>query len=316
MIDIMNGYELIKPFQILNAGFSRWTTARKNGKEYFLKEFLDPVYPIDHSITDAVKERVISNCVQTEMKKTKLYEAINRASDGNLVRILEFFRCDTHYYIAMDNVIHTDFPFEKLMEFPFEKRLLLCKSIAHAIAGLHDAHVVHADLKADNILLKTNGEGIVGKIIDFDNAFFEDDPPVEENDINVDQIYLAPETCKLMFGEDIRIDRKIDVFALGILFHQYLTGADPEFDHVEYDYAHEALLNGSTLTVSDDLPDIVQNLLRDMLEEDPEKRPDMQTVFQTLWELDQPVIPSIEEQSEEKAENDTDSFFSMGGDLM
>ena len=47
MEDVMNEYELLAPFQNKNAGFSRWTYAVKDKKAYFLKEFLNPVYPME-----------------------------------------------------------------------------------------------------------------------------------------------------------------------------------------------------------------------------------------------------------------------------
>ena len=48
--EIINGYELLEPLKNKNAGFSRWTFAKKDGTEWFLKEFLDPVFPTDSKI--------------------------------------------------------------------------------------------------------------------------------------------------------------------------------------------------------------------------------------------------------------------------
>lgn len=279
MSESMNGYVLLKPFQIQNAGFSRWTVAEKRGRKYFLKEFLDPVYPVESTLADSLKEKIIRGCLETEKEKIRLYEAINTASAGNLVRINEYFRCDTHYYITMDYIPHESVDYRT---FSFEARLLLCRSIAYALARLHEAHVVHADIKADNVLLKKNGSELIGKIIDFDNAFFEETPPHDESEINGDQIYLAPETCRLMFGEDIRLDRKIDVFAAGLLFHQYLSGSLPDFDHREFDYPHEALLDGQKLIVSAELPRGLRDLFAFMLDAEPENRPEMIDVFRYL----------------------------------
>ena len=40
----INGYELEADLTADNSGFSKWGFARKNGKTYFIKEFLSPVY--------------------------------------------------------------------------------------------------------------------------------------------------------------------------------------------------------------------------------------------------------------------------------
>jgi hypothetical protein len=42
--DELHGYKLLQDFTI--AGQCRWTFASKDGKEFFLKEFLEPLYPL------------------------------------------------------------------------------------------------------------------------------------------------------------------------------------------------------------------------------------------------------------------------------
>ena len=39
MSEMINQYELLEPFQNKNAGFSRWTYAKKNNKDYLLNRF-------------------------------------------------------------------------------------------------------------------------------------------------------------------------------------------------------------------------------------------------------------------------------------
>ena len=49
MSEMINGYELLQPLQNQNAGFCKWTFVRRYGHEYFLKEFVDPVYPEENA---------------------------------------------------------------------------------------------------------------------------------------------------------------------------------------------------------------------------------------------------------------------------
>ena len=183
MGESMNHYELLEPFHNKNAGFSKWTYAVRKNKNYFLKEFLDPVYPTEASLSDKVRKDRILDCEEFEQKRKKLYEAINAASDGNLVRIFEFFRFDNHYYISTEKIIGQTIPVKMMDRIPFHKRLFLCKSIAHSVLGIHRSKIVHADLKDNNIIIKQTKTGnLVGKIIDFDAGFFEDDPPSFEDE--------------------------------------------------------------------------------------------------------------------------------------
>lgn len=317
MSEIMHKYQLTAPFQNKDAGFSRWTFGISEGREYFLKEFLDPVYPDDSSLSVKLRQERIEDCKEYEIEKMNLYEAINRVSDGNLIRIKEFFRYDSHYYIAMDKVNAHGISVEELQAYPFEDRLLLCKTVAHSIMKLHEAHIVHSDLKISNVLIKRTAYGkLVGKIIDMDSSFFEAYPPLSESDLVADQVYMAPESCQFLCGEDVRLSCKIDVFALGILFHQYLTGTLPSFDQEEYDYIFDAVLDGQKLQLSPMLNEYYRTLIYGMLECDPEKRYSMAKVFAILRELDPNDHPEEETDPEPMVNSKADKYgFMRAGDL-
>jgi serine/threonine protein kinase len=279
----INGYELTTPFQSENAGFSRWAFATRKGKAFFLKEFMDPTYPDEESLSPALRETRIADCKAFENEKSKLYETINAVSDGNTVKIFEFFRYDSHYYISSPKVEGVDISFEEIAELPLEDRVLLCRTAAHSIMKLHEVHVVHSDIKNTNVLIQRTATGkLIAKIIDFDCSFFEENPPGTEEDLGGDQVYLSPEACQLVCGDPIQLTCKTDVFAFGLLFHQYLTGELPGFNRAEFDYANEAVLDGQELNISDKLPEQLREMLKSMLVCEPQNRISMAEVYETL----------------------------------
>ena len=94
----INGYTLMGELQNANSGFSKWGFALKNRREYFIKELITPVYPVDPGIlTPEQFESRRANCYQYEQKFKTYYSRINDASRGNLVRIQEFFRHGSRY---------------------------------------------------------------------------------------------------------------------------------------------------------------------------------------------------------------------------
>jgi len=280
---LVNGYDLIEPFQNHNAGFSRWTYARQRGKVYFLKEFMDPIYPDDAALSETLRKNRIADCKLFQDKKVRLYEAVNKASDGNITRICEFFRWDSHYYISTDWIEGDKITLRQLAGLPMIDRMLLCRSLAHSLMRLHRERVVHSDIKETNVIIKRTRTGsLTGKLIDFDCSFLETEPPENEDDLGGDQIYLAPECCMFMCGEDVPVGCKSDVFSAGILFHQYLTGELPWFNHGEYDYAHEAVLEGEKLKISPALPDWIRSIIEQMLVCDQDERISMEEVYKRL----------------------------------
>ncbi|MBR0381354.1 MAG: protein kinase [Eubacterium sp.] len=283
MSEMINGYELLQPLQNQNAGFCKWTFVRRYGHEYFLKEFVDPVYPEENALSPELRDERIRICKDYEESKKKLYRAINEASDGGAVRIWEFFRSGSRYYIVMTKVVNEGIDIERITSLPMEDRMLILKSAAHSLMLLHRANVVHSDVKPGNFLIKRTAKGkYVTRIIDFDCSFLESDPPDASDDLGGDQVYLAPEAVRFMFGEDVKITTKADVFALGLLFHQYLTGSLPEFDTGEYDYACEAVLDGQEILPSPSLEDHLREMIGGMLKAEPEERWDMEKVFRCL----------------------------------
>lgn len=305
MSERIHGYELLSPLQNQDAGFSRWTYAMKNGTCYFLKELLNPVYPDEESLSETLRHQRIQDCKEYEAVRKDMYARINEVSDGNLVRITEFFRCNSHYYIAMPKIDSKKLSFEEIAAQPLETRLLLCKTIAHSLMQLHAAHIVHADIKENNILIRQSATGkLIGKLIDFGCSFIENNPPMDEDELGGDQVYLAPESCQFMCGDSIQLTCQIDVFALGLLFHQYLTGELPAFQRTEYDYAYESVLEGQELEVSALLPRKIRELIRKMLCCDPNERCTAKEVFQTLSDYTRTAPVNVEK-----------SFFHSAGDL-
>ena len=286
MGETIGGYTLLKPLQNKNAGFSRWTFAEKDGKEFFIKELLDPLYPVDEELSEKIKSDMLNICNEYECEKVKIFSAINKSSDGNLVRIRDFFRYDAHYYIVTEKIEESAIKLADVQKLPYESKLFLCLSLAHSLCALAEAGIVHGDIKDTNVILKRTEKGkIIGKVIDFDGAFFEDAPPEDEGIVG-DQVYISPEVLKYLFDGEDSLSCKMDVFALGILFHQYFTGSVPDYNREEYDCLAEALLEGDETTrLSGELNPDVGYLIRDMLMKDPGSRIDIKEVFERLSKL-------------------------------
>lgn len=306
-MEMLGTYELTGHLTSQNSGFSLWGFGRKNGRDYFLKQFLSPKYPVDDTMSSPARlEKLKKKCQRFEQRKRALYEALNRYSDGNAVRIEEFFRIETKYYISMRKIEQLHWEVEQITALAEPQRRFLCAVIAHAVSGLAKAGIVHADLKHDNILfMLTNSGTVTAKVIDFDSGFLESDPPGEGEEIVGDLVYFSPEACKTFMGMPTELTSKMDVFALGILFHQYYTGNLPEFDQSLGGCAGEAVAKGGRVTISDDMPQDIHDLLVAMTEPDPNDRPTALEVYARLVGKSLDQLPKeAEPMPEKKMESD------------
>ena len=283
MAQVINGYRIIGGMHI--SGFSQWGYAEKNGQLYFIKEFLEPKYPIDNSLSEPLKNKMITECRKFVSRHDRIYRTINECSCGHLVRTYEFFRDKSKYYIATEKIDSIRIKTEQIFRENMNVKLLLCMVIANDLSKLHAKGMIHSDIKADNILIKRMPSNMLtGKIIDFDCSFFEDEGP-PEGEINGDMVYFSPETLKRIIEEEGEITHKSDVFSLGILFHQYFTGGLPEFNSSEYDCVAEAVLEGETLKTKNTMDSRINNIIQKMLSASPEERPELSTVYEMLREI-------------------------------
>lgn len=277
-------YELAGSLTNQNAGYSVWGFGKKNGKDYFIKQFVEQKYPANDTVSSPERlAKKIKACERFEQRKKALYQRLNENSDGNAVRVEEFFRIESKYYISMRKIESLHWDFADVAKLPSGEIRRLCAIIAHGVASLHKGRMIHADLKPDNVLfMKTDAGYTTAKIIDFDSGFLETDPPGAGETIVGDFHYFSPEACRSIWGEEVELTCKMDIFALGVLFHQYFTGELPGFNTEESTYSGEAAAKGEVLVVSSKLPNDIRELLTKMLNNDPEKRPTAMDVFNSL----------------------------------
>lgn len=277
---IVNGYNMTKDFSAENAGFCKWGFAEKGGYEFFIKEFLAPKYPLDsHKLSPEMVRKKKKQCEQFYAEKTRLYRAIELCRTGNVVIVEDFFREGAKYYAVMQRITPSTITIEQISKLDLKRKYVLMRSLLYSFAKLHSRSIVHADVKPENILIQETPAGFyTGKIIDFDSSFFEDSVPEE---IQGDQIYLAPEVRLYMMEEEASITTKIDIFALGILFHQYWSGKLPIM-YSDYEYLFEAVLDESPVLLDNDIPIVIKKIISKMLEKNPDSRPSAAQILRTL----------------------------------
>ncbi|MGP1347959.1 MAG: serine/threonine protein kinase [Phycisphaerales bacterium] len=109
---------------------------------------------------------------------------------------------------------------------PWRRRIEAMISVCEAVHYMHGQGVLHRDLKPANILATFESGSLHAKVIDFGSAILADHavPSATVGQCFVGTIaYMSPEQ---LAGRG-RLDIRIDVYALGIIIHELLTGVHP-----------------------------------------------------------------------------------------
>ncbi|MGW0391758.1 protein kinase domain-containing protein [Streptomyces sp. NPDC003042] len=285
--DEIAGYRLVSEPTNANGGKCMWAFAEKDGHQYFLKRFLEPKRPREGSTASAVSQRIrLEVCQEFEDRHRGIMNRLrpDARGGGNLVLATDFFHEGSTYYKVTERIDTSSLEKPQALE-PRQKAVLL-KTLALSLQLLHDIDVVHGDLKPLNVLIQKR-DGVVfysAKLIDFDDSYVSGSPPGRQ-DVAGDSLYGAPEWRRYVQEDEAvqpeHLTTAVDIFALGLMTHYYLTGALPGHS-ARYGSPADAVSAGDALTLDPRLSDSMQGLIRAMTAPVPRNRPRIVTYLKAL----------------------------------
>ena len=210
--------------------------------------------------------------------------AVNHIRHDNIIDVTDFIESDGVSAYVMELLEGQSLAtLVELGALPVARVLDVAGQIAHAMAAVHAAGVVHRDLKPDNIfLIASNGRRDVVKLLDFGVARLGtvlDGVSTNAGEIFGTPAYMAPE----QFGGR-SVDHRVDIYAFGVILHELLTGTRPFPQRSLGDLA-VAHMTTAPPPLGDDVPAGLRALVAACLEKSAEARPaDMQAVLASLRE--------------------------------
>lgn len=149
------------------------------------------------------------------------YEMIADLDHPNIVRIFDLGVSDDHAHIAMEYLSGGDLKQRIQAGVSEADALAYTRQIASALAKVHAVGILHRDLKPGNIMLREDGSLA---LIDFGLAkrMRLQQEITGSGEIFGTPYYMSPEQ-----GHADEVDARSDIYSLGVIFFEMLTGAKP-----------------------------------------------------------------------------------------
>lgn len=205
-----------------------------------------------------------------------------RLSHSNVVSVFDIGVGDNTYFIVMEYVDGADL--KQVIEhqkkafnvpMPVESACFIATKICQGLAYAHDLHtpdgedlgIVHRDVTPANVLITRNGEI---KIVDFGLAKASSQLAASDAGVIKGKFgYLAPETVL-----ELGVDRRVDVFAAGIILWEMLAGKRlflGDTDYATVKLVREAVIP-SLKSSNPNVPPELEQILRTALAKDRDAR--------------------------------------------
>jgi DNA-binding response OmpR family regulator len=149
------------------------------------------------------------------------YQIIAGIAHPNVVRIYDLGVADDHAYITMEYFRAGDLRMRIRRGLDPNLAGHMLRQMAEALAAIHSVGVLHRDLKPGNVMLRDDGTIV---LIDFGLAKqVELDAEITATgEIFGTPYYMSPEQ-----GHGKEVDERSDIYSLGIIFYEMLTGQKP-----------------------------------------------------------------------------------------
>jgi serine/threonine-protein kinase len=250
----------------------------------------------DTRLDRKVALKILPDGVAADLDRMKRFEHEAKAASGlnhpNIITIYEIDQTGSTSFIATEFIEGATLRERmRAQPMPVGDVLNVAVQIASALAAAHANGIVHRDIKPENIIIRSDG---IVKVLDFGLAKLTGDEPsssteattlvhpqTESGVVMGTATYMSPEQAR---GQ--QVDARTDVFALGVVLYELLTGRLPFGGSTVYEIVAAILSDREVPPLSRDTPDApaeIERIVAKALRKNREER--YQTIKDLLLDL-------------------------------
>ncbi|CAI4051014.1 hypothetical protein SKDZ_15G1120 [Saccharomyces kudriavzevii ZP591] len=225
------------------------------------------------------KERILVDTWVRDRKlgtipsEIQIMATLNKNSQKNILKLLDFFEDDDYYYI--ETPVHGETGSIDLFDvIEFKKDMveheakLVFKQVVASIKHLHNQGIVHRDIKDENVIVDSHG---FVKLIDFGSAAYVKSGPFDVFVGTMD--YAAPE----VLGGSSYKGKPQDIWALGVLLYTIIYKENPYYN------IDEILEGELRFDKAEKVSEGCIGLIKRILTREVDKRPTIDEIYEDKW---------------------------------
>jgi serine/threonine-protein kinase len=228
---------------------------------------------VQDTLGRTVAIKALKTSVATEEQIVTRFEREARSlanlQHENIIHVYDFHREHGSLFIVMEYVAGIDLYdlLDRCGRLPYDVAALIAMQVGRALDYIHYRGIVHRDIKPANVMLSRAG-GV--KVMDFGIARDKSFADLTEAGTGIGTpAYMSPEQ---ILGENL--DARSDIFSLGIVLYQMLTGRKPFVEDEQRSVMHKIRLEKHVRCrkLNPDIPRELERIVDKCLRKQPRDR--------------------------------------------
>ena len=239
----------------------------------FVYQARDNEYKRDIAIK-FLKKGITSSYIEDIVRFKREVEIVSKFNHPNIIKFYSTGEYQNTPYLvtellegnSLSDILHND------KKFSIDETIEIIIQLAKVLSYVHNKGIIHRDIKPANIVLMKNNGKNTTKLLDFGLSLVMELSKMKDKEKIIGTFgYMSPEATGIMKKP---IDERSDLYSLGIVFYQLLTGELPFKGKEVNTLLHELVTKEATpvTRIKSSIPKVIEEIITKLMSKEQDLR--------------------------------------------